>query len=226
MSEVFVTFSGKVFKQVRGLPMGGNCSPLLADLFLSHCEFVFMKSLLAEKKFGLARLLSYTSRYIDDLCIINYRHFENLLPKIYPSDLIAEWNGNNDKSVEYLDVKIDIVFDNVQTSVYHKVDDFPFPVVLLTFPDSLIPRKMGLHVFASQIIRFLRICSQFQFVIKRTRKIANILVNRGYFVNDLRRVAKNILRKHIQLLLKFGVSSCEEFFENCGLHSIAGSASL
>ena len=218
VSEVFVTFSGKVFKQVRGLPMGGNCSPLLADLFLAHCEFVFMKSLITDKKFGLARLLSRTSRYIDDLCIVNYRHFETLLPKIYPTDLVAERHGDNDKSVEYLDVKINIVFDKVQTSVYHKVDDFPFPVVLLTFPDSLIPRKMGLHVFASQIIRFLRICSQFQCVLERTRKIVNILVSRGYFVKDLRRCATNILRKHVHLLLKFGVSSCKEFFERCLLH--------
>ena len=121
--------------------MGGNCSPLLADLFLAHCEFIFMKSLLSEKKFGLAKLLSNTSRYIDDLSIVNYRHFANLLPKIYPCDLIAERNGSNDKSTEYLDVKIDIVLDRVHTSVYHKVDNFPFPVVLLTFPDSLIPQK-------------------------------------------------------------------------------------
>ena len=220
VSEVYVTFSGKVFKQVRGLPMGGNCSPLLADLFLSHCEFVFMKSLLAEKKFGLARLLSATSRYIDDLCIVNYRHFVNLLPKIYPNDLVAERNGNNDKSTDYLDIKINIVYDRLYTSVYHKVDDFPFPVVLMTFPDSLIPRKMGLHVFASQIIRVLRICSKFEFVIERTQRIASILVKRGYSVKELRRGATNILRKHTKLLLKFGVSSCKEFFNSCELHEV------
>ena len=217
ISEVYVTFAGKIFKQERGLPMGGNCSPLLADLFLAHCEFVFMKNLLKEKKFGLAKLLSNTSRYIDDLCIVNYRHFVSLLPKIYPSDLIAERNGDNDKLTEYLDVKINIDLNCVHTSVYHKVDDFPFPVILLTFPDSLIPSKMGLHVFASQVIRYLRICSHFCYVKERTRKIVKILADRGYVLNELFRVATNILNNHINLLMKFGVFSTKEFFVRCGL---------
>ena len=71
ISEVFVVFGGLTFKQVKGIPMGGNCSPLLADLFLCHCEYIFMKSLLENKKFGLAKLLSNTTRYIDDLCLFN-----------------------------------------------------------------------------------------------------------------------------------------------------------
>ena len=58
ISEVYVVFGGMTFRQVKGIPMGGNCSPLLADLFLCHCEFVYMKSLLSDKKVGLARLLS------------------------------------------------------------------------------------------------------------------------------------------------------------------------
>ena len=45
--------------------MGGSSSPLLADLFLAHCEFTYMKRIIADKKFGLAKLLSRTSRYID-----------------------------------------------------------------------------------------------------------------------------------------------------------------
>ena len=70
--------------------MGGNCSPLLADLFLLNCEFCFMKELVKEKKFRLAKLLSHTSRYIDDICVINYKHFDSLINRIYPTDLAAE----------------------------------------------------------------------------------------------------------------------------------------
>ena len=58
--------------------MGGNCSPLLADLFLAHCEFLYMGKIIKDKKYGLAKLLSNTSRYIDDLCFINYKHFVSL----------------------------------------------------------------------------------------------------------------------------------------------------
>ena len=101
--------------------MGRNCSPLLADLFLLHCEFVFMKSIVSNKKFGLAKLLSNNTRYIDDLCIFNYKHFESLLPQIYPAALIAERNGSDDKKVNYLDIHSS-VYEGVHSSVYHKVE--------------------------------------------------------------------------------------------------------
>ena len=86
--------------------MGGNCSPLLADLFLHNWEFTFMKQLVKDKRFRLASLLPNTSRYIDDICVVNYKHFDSLIPKIYPTDLLADRNGGNDKEVVYLDVKI------------------------------------------------------------------------------------------------------------------------
>ena len=158
INEVYVVFEGLVFKQTKGIPMGGNCSPLLADIFLSHCEYVYMSNLVKNKKFGLARLLSHTCRYIDDLCIVNYKHFHNLINVIYPEDLIAERSGSNDKYVDYLDVKVEV--DAVLlTCVFHKVDNFNFPVILLTFPESLIPSYLGYCVFAGQVLRYLRICS-------------------------------------------------------------------
>ena len=58
-------------------------------------------------------------------------------PKYIPLILLPKETGIT-ISLSSIDVKINIVFDKVQTSVYHKVDDFPFPVVLLTFPGSLI----------------------------------------------------------------------------------------
>ena len=32
--NIFVVFAGKVFQQIIGIPMGTNCTPLLADIFL------------------------------------------------------------------------------------------------------------------------------------------------------------------------------------------------
>ena len=31
---IFVEFDGRVFQQTAGIPMGTNCAPQLADLFL------------------------------------------------------------------------------------------------------------------------------------------------------------------------------------------------
>ena len=40
-------------------------------------------------------------------------------------------------------------------NVYHKVDDFSFPVVLYTFPGNNVPVKMGYNGFSSQICKNL-----------------------------------------------------------------------
>ena len=215
ISEVYVTFAGKVFKQVRGVPMGGNSSPLLADLFLLNCEFSYMKQIVKDKKFGLAKLLSNTSRYIDDVSVVNYKHFDSLLSKIYPKNLIAERNGINDRDVAYLDVKIQSNSDGLRTSVYHKVDDFNFPVVLMTFPNSAIPYNMGINVFAGQVLRYCRICSHISDLICKINKTLSIMLSRGYCRLKLKTCVERILTKHSNALLKFGFFSARQLTCQC-----------
>lgn len=176
-----------------------------------------MKYLLANKKFGLARLLSSTTRYIDDVCIFNYKHFNTLLSKIYPADLIAERNGNNNTSVEYLDVKLDVCYDGLHTSVYHKVEQFSFEVILFTFPQSLLPRKMGANVFAGQVLRYLRICSHLHYAIAKIKSIFKVFVKRGYQANDLIKCVERLLQRHIFVLLKFGLFSARQLSVICDL---------
>ena len=119
-----------------------------------------MKSLIKQKKFSLARLLSDNSRYVDDLGIQNYRNFDHLIADIYPKDLIMERSGNNDKDVCYLDVRITIGSDEFATEVYNKVDEFSFPVVMFTFPSGNTPIQLGYDVFYGQIQRNAIICSK------------------------------------------------------------------
>ena len=195
--------------------MRGNCSPLLADLFLLHCEYIFMNNLLKNKKFGLARLLSSTSRYIDDLCIINYKHFNSLIPLIYPSSLEASRSGDNNKCTEYLDVKLQINDLGTVTSVFHKVDNFNFPVTLLTFPQNTMPYKIGINVFSGQVLRYGRICSHKEDFINRTNRTASLLISRGYNRFDLKRRAEKQLHKHKETLVKYGCFSAKQLLDNC-----------
>ena len=41
---IFGVFEGKVFKQIVGIPMGTNCDPILADIFLYSYEAEFIQS--------------------------------------------------------------------------------------------------------------------------------------------------------------------------------------
>ena len=48
--DIFVVFGGKVFQQIVGIPMGTNCAPLLADIFLYSYEAEFIVFALNWKK--------------------------------------------------------------------------------------------------------------------------------------------------------------------------------
>ena len=59
IDNIFVFFGGRVFQQTVGIPMGTNCAPLLADLFLYSYEADFIQGLLKKNEKKLA------FRYID-----------------------------------------------------------------------------------------------------------------------------------------------------------------
>ena len=62
IDKIFVSFRGILFQQVVGIPMGTNCAPLLADLFLYSYEYKsFFKSLFKIRRFmRLEPLISHT----------------------------------------------------------------------------------------------------------------------------------------------------------------------
>ena len=45
IDNIFVLFGGRVFQQTIGIPMGTNCAPLLADLFLHAIDADFLQGL-------------------------------------------------------------------------------------------------------------------------------------------------------------------------------------
>jgi hypothetical protein len=46
LDNIYVVFEDQVFQQSVGIPMGTNCAPLLADLFLYSYEAEFVQKLL------------------------------------------------------------------------------------------------------------------------------------------------------------------------------------
>ena len=50
VDNIYVRFGGQFFRQMVGIPMGTNCAPLLADLFLYSYENEFLDKLIKEGK--------------------------------------------------------------------------------------------------------------------------------------------------------------------------------
>ena len=57
IDNISVLFSGEELQQMVGIPMGTNCAPLLANLFLHAYEADFRQGLLKNKDRKLPRLL-------------------------------------------------------------------------------------------------------------------------------------------------------------------------
>ncbi|KAI1715907.1 hypothetical protein Ddc_10828 [Ditylenchus destructor] len=118
----------KNFCQIRGIPQGGNASPLLADLTLIAMEYKYMNTC----KFNwLRRELSMSFRYVDDLFSLS-RKMEKIAPDIYGN--ILELNKtNNENETAFLDLHINVNQSGVIINTYDKTRDFNFTVSKLFF---------------------------------------------------------------------------------------------
>ena len=70
LDNIFIRFGSKLYRQIVGIPMGINCAPLVADLFLFCYERDFMLSLSDNNQADIMEAFNSTSRYLDDLLLI------------------------------------------------------------------------------------------------------------------------------------------------------------
>ena len=145
--NIFVVFAGKVFQQTVGIPMGTNCAPFLADIFLYSYEADFIQSLLSTGKKQLASRFNLIFRYIDDVLSINSTSFENYLGQIYPAELEIKDTTESTASASYLDLLLSIGRDGqLHTSVYDKRDNFNFHITNIPFLRSNVPSSTFLYL--------------------------------------------------------------------------------
>ena len=97
MENIYVQFGDMVYQQIVGIPMGTNCAPLIADLFLYCYERDFMSNLQKSKRFDLIDKFNDTSRYLDDIFTIDNPEFAEHIPDIYPRELQLNKANTSDK---------------------------------------------------------------------------------------------------------------------------------
>ena len=90
--------------QTVGIPMGTNCAPLLADLFLYSCENEFLDKLIKKGKRKLARNFNLSYRYTDDLISFNKKRFNEFISDIYPKELNISETTESTSVASYLDL--------------------------------------------------------------------------------------------------------------------------
>ena len=98
IENIFVIFGGRVFQQTVGIPMGTQCGPLLADLFLLSHEADFIQGLLKKNEKKLARSFNFTFRYIDDVLSLKNSTFAAFVNRIYLVELEIKDTTDTDRS--------------------------------------------------------------------------------------------------------------------------------
>ena len=156
MENIYVQFDGMVYQQIVGIPMGTNCDPLIADLFLYCYERDFMSDLQKSKRHDLIDMFNDTSRYLDDIFTIDNPEFEKYIPDIYPAELQLNKANTSDKETSFLDLNIKVIGSDIHTSVYDKRDDFGFPIVNFPLLSGDVPRLPSYGIYIPQLVRFAR----------------------------------------------------------------------
>ena len=159
LDNIFIRFGSKLYRQIVGIPMGTNCAPLVADLFLFCYERDFMLSLSDNNQADIIEAFNSTSRYLDDLLNIDNPYFEQMVGQIYPTELQLKKANSSDTEAPFLDLNLSITNGIVSSKIYEKRDDFNFEIVNFPFLDGDVPRSSSYGVYISLLIRFARVCS-------------------------------------------------------------------
>ena len=122
IDNIYVNIGSRIYRQCIGIPVGTDCAPLVANLFLFYYEYKYMKNL----NLLLAKRFSNTMRYIDDLLTLNNTSFHSAIDDIYPEELKLKKTSESSIALSYLDIQITIVNGKYSTAVYDKWDSFNF----------------------------------------------------------------------------------------------------
>ena len=160
MNNIFVKFQGRIYKQVIGIPMGCDCAPQVADLFLFWYEHDYISRGVTDNN-NIVSKFKYCCRYIDDLNAPNCTPeiSQIITNDIYPTELeIICTNVNDTKRCTFLDLDILVNNKGFVTALYDKRRDFNFKVVSLPNLKSNIPSGPAYGIFTGELYRLSKSC--------------------------------------------------------------------
>ena len=113
-----------------------------------------MKSLSCENQADIIQAFNSTSRYLDDLLNTDNIYLDQMVDRIYPTELKLNKANSSDTEAPFLDLNLCISNSTVSTKIYDKRDDFEFDIVNFPFPGWRCPPAYliwGIHISAYKI---------------------------------------------------------------------------
>ncbi len=196
----------KFFKQIRGGPMGSECTQVLADVYMRKWEKQFQEQ---QKLDG-----ELYFRFRDDIFLTTRKNkieMDKFLVELGRKDKNIGLTFETGQYVDYLDVRIGIEIPNFRTKIFRKLAAQPY---ILPF-NSSHPPHVTKNIPFSALLRAVRICSHSIDLREEIEKIRITLLLNKYPSDFIDRHFKRFLetltgQKDFKLLL----SEQHNFFRN------------
>ena len=131
----FCGFAGKVFKKVVGIPIGKNCVPFLAEIFLYSYKGKFIINGLCRREGRIITRFNVTYRHIDDVLSINNPDYVNYLGQMYPGELQNIDRIESNTFASYLDLLLSIGRDGQLQTPLQQTWRFQLPCFKVSVSD-------------------------------------------------------------------------------------------
>ena len=155
----YIKAFGNIFRQAKGIIMGGKSSGWLSDCSLMVDEYKYVTNKFSNGLVDEANRLKYFRRYRDDCTSLDIDNFLTIAQEIYPPSLTLTQENDSPTKVNVLDMVAEIRDGRILTKVFCKTDHFPFNVITLPFLESNLDIRICYNVFYGQVIRIQRLTS-------------------------------------------------------------------
>jgi hypothetical protein len=205
IDNIFVTFGDKLFRQKIGIPMGTDCAPFLANLFLYSYEYEWIDKQRIAKNYPALNAFKNCCRYIDDLLIANNDALRiNVIEVIYPKELILVPDDSDGLAAPFLDLQLVVKNGVVSTSIFDKRDAFDFQIINFPTLTGNIPIKSSYGVFICEAVRYARACTYFEDFKARIILLIKKLKKQHFLDKLLKKTYLKFCYSHILLVQKYG----------------------
>jgi hypothetical protein len=184
------------------MPMGTNCAPVLANIFLYTFEAKFIDWLGIHNP-TQARDFHMTFRYIDDVLSVDNPHWtryiqDHGIDRVYPKELVLNDTTVSNERVNFLGMEIEGCGNRFCLRIFDKRKTFPFTVRLYPQMSSLLPRTIPYGVFLGQLHRGYRICTEWRDFLTFAVELANRLLANGCNRSRLEELFRRFPRRHVR----------------------------
>ena len=208
----YIVYQNQVYRQIIGIPMGTNCAPDVANVYLHVFEYIYIHHLIDTQQYDLAAKLSNLFRYQDDLIVFEDDGiFETVIHDIYPLVMELENTNLSQCKVNYLDMTISVYRGKYFYKSFDKRNDFGFEII--NYPDirGNIPKKPAYGVFISQLVRFCSVNKSVHHFKRDVSVLVKKFLLKGFSGVRLCAKFRQYCQKYLQVWSKFGVNIIQDF---------------